>query len=89
MTTTLLEKQPPRKRKRSARSLQREIRNRLNLIDDTDSLRAILRLVIKKEPEMPEELLRMLEASDRDFAEGRSRSHEEVMERARKWSTEH
>jgi hypothetical protein len=59
------------------------------LIDDTDSLRAILRLVIKKEPEMPEELVRRLEASERSFAEGRGIPHEEVMERARKWLAEH
>ena len=83
MTTTLLEKPPTRKHKRSARSLQREIRNRLNLIDDTDALHAILRLVIKREPEMPEELVRRLEASDRSIAEGRTIPHEEVMEHFR------
>ena len=87
MTVAVLEK--PKTRKRSARSLQREIRNRLNLIDDTDSLRAILRLVIKKEPEMPEELVKKLEASERSIAEGRTIPHEEVMERARQWLTEH
>ncbi|MCL2305566.1 MAG: hypothetical protein FWC43_09505 [Planctomycetaceae bacterium] len=87
MSVMVLEK--PKTRKRSAKSLQREIRNRLNLIDDTDSLRAILRLVIKLEPEMPEELVRRLEASDRSFAEGRGIPHEEVMERARKWLAEH
>jgi len=80
MTVAVLEK--PKTRKRSARSLQREIRNRLNLIDDTDSLRAILRLVIKKEPEMPEELVKKLEAAERDIAEGRVISNEEFM----KWA---
>ena len=33
---------------------------------------------------MPEELLRILEASDRDIAEGRTSSHEEVMKYAKK-----
>ena len=87
MSTTVLER--PKARKRSARSLKREICERLNIIDDTDSLRAILRLVIKKEPEMPEELRKRLEASDRSFAEGRSIPHEEVMERVQKWLAEH
>jgi len=86
MSTAVLER--PKKRQRSVRSLQREIRDRLYLIDDADSLRDILRLVIKSEPEMPEELVRALEASDRDFAEGRSSSHEEVMKRIKKWLAE-
>jgi len=81
MTTPVLER--PKSRKRSARSLKREICNRLNIIDDTDSLRTILRVVIKMEPEMPEELVRRLEASDRSIAEGRTIPHEEVMERAK------
>ena len=85
MSTTLLER--PKTRERSAKSLKREIRERLHLIDDTDALRAILRLVIKKEPEMPEELVRMLEASDRSIAEGRGIPHEVVMERVGKWPT--
>jgi hypothetical protein len=80
MTPTVLEK--PKTRKRSATSLRREIRDRLDIIDDTDSLRAILRLVIKKEPEMPEELVRQLEAADRDIVEGRVISNEEFM----KWA---
>ena len=87
MSTTVLER--PKTRKRSARSLKREICERLNIIDDTDSLRAILRLVIKKEPEMPEELRKRLEASDRSIAEGRTIPHEEVMERVQKWLAEH
>jgi len=87
MSTTVLER--PKARKRSARSLKREICERLNIIDDTDSLRAILRLVIKKEPEMPEELRKRLEASDRSIAEGRTIPHEEVMERVQKWLAEH
>jgi len=77
MSTAVLER--PKTRKRSARSLQREIRNRLNLIDDTDSLRAILRLVIQSEPKMPEELRKKLEAAKRDIAEGRVISNEEFM----------
>jgi len=88
MSATVQER-PKTRKKRSARSLKREIYDRLNIIDDKDSLRTILKLIIKMEPEMPEELIRTLEASDRDFAEGRSSSHEEVMERARKWLAEH
>jgi len=87
MTTAVLERS--KTRKRSATSLQREIRNRVDCIHDKDILRAILRYVLKVEPEAPEELIRGLEASERDFAEGRSHSHEEVMERARKWLAEH
>ena len=81
-STTVLER--PKTRKRSATSLRREIRNRLNIIDDADSLRTILRLVIKMEPEMPEELVRMLEEGDRDIAEGRVHSNEEMI----KWFEE-
>ena len=77
MSTAVLER--PKTRKRSAKSLKREIRNRLNIVDDTDSLRAILRLVIKSEPPMPKELVRMLEEAKRDIAEGRVISNEEFM----------
>ena len=87
MSTTVLER--PKTRKRSAKSLKREIRNRLNIIDDVDSLRTILRLVIKMEPEMPVELVKRLEEAERSIAEGRGIPHEVVMERARKWLAEH
>jgi len=89
MSTTVLERPKARKRKRSATSLQREIRNRVDCIYDTDVLRTILRVVRDNEPEMPEELLKRLEASDRSIAEGRTIPHEEVMERAQKWLAEH
>ena len=79
MTVMVLEK--PKTRKRSARSLQREIRNRVDCIHDKDILRAILRDVLKVEPENPE-LERKLEAAKRDIDEGRVISNEEFM----KWA---
>jgi len=86
MTTAVLER--PKTRKRSATSLQREIRNRVDCIHDKDILRAILRYVLKVEPENPE-LERKLEESDRAVAEGRVHSHEDVMKWAEQWLSEH
>ena len=88
--TTVLEK--PKTKKRSAKSLKNEIKDILWFTEDPDVLRAVLRFFRKKVPEFrrtPKELAEALEASDRDFAEGRSFSHEEVMEGVKKWLTEH
>ena len=87
MTVAVLEK--PKTRKRSAKSLQREIRNRVDCIYDREILREILRFVRKVEPEMPDELARKLEESDRAVAEGRIHTHEEVMKWAKQWLSEH
>ena len=86
MTTAVLER--PKTRKRSARSLQREIRNRVDCIHDKDILRAILRYVLKVEPENPE-LERKLEAAKRDIDEGRVISNEEFMKWVEQWLSEH
>ena len=80
---------PKKKRKRSPKSLRREIRERLALIDDTDVLRMILKIVRDNEPKMPEELVKKLKASDRAVAEGRVHSHEDVMKWAEQWLSEH
>ena len=87
MTTAVLER--PKTGRRSAKSLQREIRNRVDCIDDREVLREILKFVRKMEPEMPEELARKLEESDRAVAEGRVHSHEDVMKWAKQWLSEH
>jgi len=84
MTTAVLEK--PKNRKRSARSLRREIRDRLWGTDDPDVLRAVLGFVrsnVPELPELPEELVKQLEEAKRDIAEGRGIPHEEVMARLR------
>ena len=87
MTTVLLERPKTRKRPRSAKSLKREIYDRLWGTDDPEILRTVLKFIRKTVPElpdMPEELLKKLEASDRDFAEGRFHSNEEMI----KWFEE-
>ncbi|MCL2305563.1 MAG: hypothetical protein FWC43_09490 [Planctomycetaceae bacterium] len=86
MTVAVLER--PKTRKRSATSLQREIRNRVDCIHDKDILRAILRYVLKVEPENPE-LERKLEAAKRDIDEGRVISNEEFMKWVEQWLSEH
>jgi len=71
MTTTVLE--GPKTRKRSARSLKREIYDRLVGIDDTDFLRAIALLMRDKQEtplEIPEELQRRIEEGKRQLAAG-------------------
>ena len=83
MTTAVLER--PKTRKRSARSLRREIRDRLWGTDDTDILWAVLGFVrrhVPELPELPEELVKQLEEAKRDIAEGRVISNEEFM----KWA---
>jgi len=83
MTVAVLEK--PKTRKRSARSLRREIRDRLWGTDDTDILWAVLGFVrrhVPELPELPEELVKQLEEAKRDIAEGRVISNEEFM----KWA---
>ena len=86
MTVAVLER--PKTRKRSATSLQREIRNRVDCIHDKDILRAILRYVLKVEPDNPE-LERKLEAAKRDIDEGRVISNEEFMKWVEQWLSEH
>ena len=81
MTVAVLER--PKNRKRSARSLRREIRDRLWGTDDPDVLRAILGFVrsnVPELPELPEELVKQLEEAKRDIVEGRVISNEEFME---------
>ena len=92
--TTVLEKplKTPKTRKRSAKSLKREIRDRLWQTDDPDVLWTVLKFIRKtvpKLPELPEELVKALEASKRSVEEGRGIPHEVVMERAKKWLAEH
>ena len=83
MSTALLER--PKARKRSARSIKREIYDRLWQTEDPDILRAVLRFIRKTVPEMPdgpEELDKKLEEAKRDIAAGRVISNEEFM----KWA---
>ena len=83
MATTVLER--PKTRKRSARSLKREIYDRLWQTEDPDILRAVLKFIRKTVPEMPagpEELEKRLKEAKRDIAEGRVISNEEFM----KWA---
>jgi len=90
MATTVLER--PKARKRSARSLKREIYDRLWQTEDPDILRAVLKFIRKTVPEMPdgpEELEKILKEAKRDIAEGRTIPHEEVMKWAREWLAEH
>ena len=90
MSTAVLER--PKTRKRSARSLKREIKDILWFTDDPEILQDVLRFFRKKVPEFrkaPKELVKALEASDRSFAEGRGIPHEEVMKRIKKWLSEH
>ncbi len=87
MATTELEK--PKTRKRSAKSLRNEIRDRLKSIDDTDFLRGMLLLVRDKEPDLPDELLKKLEAGERDIAEGRVISNEEFVKWVEQKLSEH
>lgn len=87
MATTEVEK--PKTRKRSAKSLRNEIRERLTAIEDTNFLRGVLLLVRDKEPELPEELLKKLEEGERDIAEGRVHTNEELNAWAEQWFREH
>jgi hypothetical protein len=80
MSTTLLEKS--KTRKRSAKSLKREIQDRLWVTDDPETLWAILKFIRKVTPEwskMPKELAKQLREAKRDVAEGRYLSNEECM----------
>jgi len=80
MSTTVLER--PKSRKRSARSLKREIYDRLWQTDDPDLLRVVLKFIRKTVPEMPEppeELTQMLKEAKRDIVEGRVISNEEMI----------
>ncbi len=85
-------KELKKKKRRSANSLKREIRDRLWGTDDTKILWAVLKFVRKTVPdlpELPEELVKQLKESKRSVEEGHGIPHEEVMERARKWLAEH
>jgi len=80
MSTTLLER--PKARKRSARSLKREIYDRLWQTEDPDILRTVLKFIRKTVPEMPagpEELEKKLEEAKRDIAAGRVHSNEDMI----------
>ena len=92
MSTTVLEKPKTLKRKRSAKSLKREIYDRLWGTDDPEVLRTVLKFIRKtvpELPELPEELVKQLKAAERSIAEGKTIPHEKVMERAKKWLAEH
>ena len=80
MATTVLER--PKARERSAKSLKREIYDRLWQTEDPDILRAVLKFIRKTVPEMPdgpEELEKMLKEAKRDIAEGRFYTNEEMI----------
>ena len=84
MSTTVLER--PKARKRSARSLKREIRDRLAWIDDKDFLRAIVLLVRDKQEtplEIPEELQQRIEEGKKQLAAGQGIPFEAVMKKMR------
>lgn len=77
--------------KRSAKSLRNEIRARLTQIEDTEFLRAML-VFMQSHQDVPKKLpdfvLQAVEEAERDVAEGRLCSHEEVMEETRQWLAE-
>lgn len=87
MTTTETKKTA----KRSAKSLRNEIRARLPQIDDTEFLRAML-VFMQSHRDIPKKLpnfvLQAIGEAERDEAEGRLCSHEEVMEETRQWLDE-
>ena len=85
MSTAVLER--PKKRQRSARSLKREISNRLWQTDDPEILWAVLKFIRKTVPELPElpkELVKQLKEAKRDVEAGRYYTNEEMM----KWFAE-
>ena len=85
MSTAVLER--PKKRQRSARSLKREISNRLWQTDDPEILWGVLKFIRKTVPELPElpkELVKQLKEAKRDVEAGRYHTNEEMM----KWFAE-
>ena len=84
MTTAVLER--PKTGKRSAKSLRREIRNRVDCIDDMDFLRAIATLMRDKQEtplEIPGELQLRIEEGKKQLAAGLGIPHDVVMEKMR------
>ena len=80
MATVLLERPKTRKRPRSAKSLKREIYDRLWGTDDPEVLRTVLKFIRKtvpELPEMPEELVKKLKEAKIAVAEGRYLTNEE------------
>jgi len=90
MSTAVLER--PKKRQRSARSLKREIRDRLWQTDDPEILWNVLKFIRKTVPELPElpkELVKQLKEAKCDVEKGRFLTHEEFMKWAKQWIREH
>ncbi len=79
------------RKKRSGKSLRNEIRERLLQIDDIGFLEAML-VFVQTRQDVPIKLspvmLQAIDDAERDDAEGKLCSHEDVMKEVRQWLAE-